>query len=139
MTDMAGVAARLDQLRGLGVHIAIDDFGTGHSSLAYLKRLPIDAIKIDKTFVDRLGRDPDEPPSSPPSHPRPHHRRPRRRRRRGTATELSILAELECDAVQGYLTGAPAPADALPTDAPPADAPPADALPADALPARLPP
>ena len=56
--DLATSIERLDQLKTLGVHIDIDDFGTGYSSLAYLKRLPIDTLKIDQSFTDGLGTDP---------------------------------------------------------------------------------
>jgi EAL domain-containing protein (putative c-di-GMP-specific phosphodiesterase class I) len=47
----------LHALKTLGVHLAIDDFGTGYSSLSYLKRLPVDVLQVDKSFVDGLGSD----------------------------------------------------------------------------------
>jgi len=52
------VVSRLTELRELGVRLAIDDFGTGYASLAYLRELPVDIIKIDPSFVSGLGGDP---------------------------------------------------------------------------------
>ncbi|WUE13072.1 EAL domain-containing protein [Nonomuraea sp. NBC_00507] len=55
--DAEETIRRLSELRALGVRLAIDDFGTGYASLAFLRQLPVDMIKIDPSFVAGLGRD----------------------------------------------------------------------------------
>jgi len=57
LDDVEGALTTLHRLRDLGVRLALDDFGTGYSSLSHLKRLPVDVIKIDKSFVKGLGAD----------------------------------------------------------------------------------
>ncbi len=59
LKDASWIRAQLHELRGLGIDIAIDDFGTGASGLNHLRELPFDTVKIDKSYIDRVGVDPD--------------------------------------------------------------------------------
>ncbi len=60
MRDVDSAIEMLGQLKKQGIQFAIDDFGTGYSSLSYLRKFPIDALKIDRSFVDELGQDMDD-------------------------------------------------------------------------------
>jgi len=60
MADVEGTQAVLERLAASGVRLAIDDFGTGYSSLAYLSRLPVDELKIDRSFVQRMAGTPQD-------------------------------------------------------------------------------
>ena len=55
MQDMELAIQRLNQLKELGVLLAIDDFGTGYSSLNYVRRFPVDILKVDKSFIDEVS------------------------------------------------------------------------------------
>jgi diguanylate cyclase (GGDEF)-like protein len=59
MRDAEAAASRLKALKALGVRIAIDDFGTGYSSLGYLRQFPVDALKIDRSFISGISSSPD--------------------------------------------------------------------------------
>jgi diguanylate cyclase (GGDEF)-like protein/PAS domain S-box-containing protein len=110
MQDAEAVLEQLTAIKALGVSLAIDDFGTGYFSLAYLRRFPVDILKIDKSFIDGIAQ-------------------------RGTALvkaivnmgaslemttvaegiedaqQMAALAELGCNVGQGYLFARPVPAD----------------------------
>ncbi|HUI02989.1 MAG TPA: EAL domain-containing protein [Acidimicrobiales bacterium] len=59
MRDADATVTRLRDIKGLGVHVAIDDFGTGYSSLAYLRQFPVDALKIDRSFISAMADSPE--------------------------------------------------------------------------------
>jgi diguanylate cyclase (GGDEF)-like protein/PAS domain S-box-containing protein len=101
---------RLQELKGKGIKIAIDDFGTGFSSLNYLKRLPIDKVKIDKSFVDDVNTDARDA-AIVQSIISLAHNLQLTVIAEGVETEeqLAFLKEHDCDEIQGYLFARPMP------------------------------
>jgi EAL domain-containing protein (putative c-di-GMP-specific phosphodiesterase class I)/ActR/RegA family two-component response regulator len=104
----------LERLRKLGVRIAIDDFGTGYSSLGYLKRLPIDSVKLDASFIKDATTDPDDAALVMAIITLAHSLR-LKVIAEGIEREdqLAFLRLLRCDEGQGYLFGKPVSAQAL--------------------------
>jgi EAL domain-containing protein (putative c-di-GMP-specific phosphodiesterase class I) len=110
--DPQAAVAMLTRLKGIGVTLSLDDFGTGYSSLGYLRQFPIDALKIDKCFVDEIEAGPDGGAIVDAVIALAHR------------LDLAVVAEgvetpqqrayLErqgCDHLQGYLVGRPMPAE----------------------------
>jgi EAL domain-containing protein (putative c-di-GMP-specific phosphodiesterase class I) len=99
---------RLLALRSLGVRLAIDDFGTGYSSLSYLADLPINFVKIDKSFIDRMTPD-TEGSAVVRGVVDLSHAMGFSCVAEGVEEEVqrSVLVELDCDLIQGYLFGRP--------------------------------
>jgi EAL domain-containing protein (putative c-di-GMP-specific phosphodiesterase class I) len=108
LVDRRVAARRLREVRAFGVHVALDDFGTGHSSLAYLRELPVDILKIDRSFVATITEHGEFPPIV------------RGMLELGHVLQLEVIAEgvelpcqrdrlcdAHCDFAQGYLFAPP--------------------------------
>jgi diguanylate cyclase (GGDEF)-like protein/PAS domain S-box-containing protein len=111
LSDVKAATVALRELRSLGLHLSVDDFGTGYSSLTYLKRFPVETIKIDRSFVAGLGIEQEDSTIVEAVV------------RLGQSLGLTVVAEgiesplqltrlreLGCDKGQGYLFGRPRPA-----------------------------
>jgi diguanylate cyclase (GGDEF)-like protein/PAS domain S-box-containing protein len=111
LADAKASTVALRNLRSLGLHLAVDDFGTGYSSLTYLKRFPLEAIKIDRSFVAGLGLD-TEDTTIVEAVVNLGHSFGMAVVAEGLETplQLSRLRDLGCDRGQGYLFGRPRPA-----------------------------
>ena len=106
MADAGRSAATLAELKRMGISLSIDDFGTGYSSLAYLRRFPIDHIKIDRSFVNDIASSPDGAAICSSIIAMAHALR-LQVVAEGVETEAQIgfLLQRQCDRMQGYLFG----------------------------------
>ena len=114
LDDPGHAQANIDRLHAQGCRISIDDFGTGYSSLAYLKRLRVDELKIDKSFVMDMAADPGDAVIIR-STIELGHNMGLKVVAEGVETEAALrqLQEMGCDLAQGYLMSRPLPADEL--------------------------
>ncbi len=114
----------LAELSALGIRIAIDDFGTGYSSLGYLHELPIDTLKIDKSFIDHVSED-SNTSKMVDAIIKLSHTLGLQVIAEGVEDEaqLTFLQQCECDVIQGYIWGKPCPIDRLIKYAPQCHAP----------------
>jgi polar amino acid transport system substrate-binding protein len=114
MNDLKFTIDLLNKFTEMGVTIALDDFGTGYSSLNYLKKLPIQSLKIDKSFVDNITSD-DKELAIAKAITTLAHTLNLSIVAEGVETEeqLSVLKDLNCDKAQGYLFSKPLPAEEI--------------------------
>lgn len=114
MKDEQQSLSMLNRLKSMGLRLSVDDFGTGFSSLSQLKRLPVDELKIDKSFVLNLGENDDDAVIVRSTIELGHNM--------GlsivaegveSGASLGLLGQYGCDLIQGYFLGKPMPADAL--------------------------
>jgi len=110
MDDIQTSSAVLRELKNMGVHISMDDFGTGYSSLSLLKRLPLDTLKIDQSFVRDITTDADDAAIVDAIISLAHSLRLRVIAEGvETSEQLEFLRNRNCDEVQGYLYSRPLP------------------------------
>ena len=110
MSDAENHASLLETLRGKGVHISIDDFGTGYSSLAYLRRFPLDYLKIDRSFVEELTDSADARAVVSATINLAHELRLKVVGEGvETAEQAACLRGMRCDILQGNYFGCPVP------------------------------
>lgn len=114
MDDLTGNIEKLRAVKSRGLQVSIDDFGTGYSSLGYLSRLPLDALKVDRSFINDMAEDPQQMSIVTAIISLAH------------AIDLKVIAEgvetpqqaqllrlLRCDQIQGYLLARPEPAETV--------------------------
>lgn len=116
MTDVESAIGILEELSGLGIQLSIDDFGTGYSSLAYLKRFPIDVLKIDRSFIKNIPENANEATIALAIISMAHSLG-MRVLAEGVETEAQceFLAKNKCDEIQGFLISKPLSSEELET------------------------
>jgi EAL domain-containing protein (putative c-di-GMP-specific phosphodiesterase class I) len=116
MTDIERNILTLRDLKSLGIQLSVDDFGTGHSSLAYLKRFPIDTLKIDRSFVRDIAINRDDASIVSSIISLAHHLKLNVIAEGvETQSQMDILRAQQCDEMQGYFFCKPLPADQIET------------------------
>lgn len=114
MVDIQSSTDKLRAIRDMGVNITIDDFGTGHSSLAYLAKLPINALKIDRSFINGMIDDPQNMTIVASIISLAHSLNLKVVAEGVESQEqVKLLTRLKCDEMQGYIFSAPLPPDQL--------------------------
>ena len=116
MTDIDTAMNTITSLQSMGIKVSIDDFGTGYSSLAYLRKLPIDKIKIDRSFITEVATN-DSDLTIVKSMIKLSHGLGKRVLAEGVENreQLNVLRNIGCDAVQGYFIDKPLPEEKLVT------------------------
>lgn len=108
MDNAESTVAKLAKLRAMGIHLAIDDFGTGYSSMAYLKRFPVERLKIDRSFIRDIPEDADDVAITVATIQMAHGLKLQVVAEGiETRAQLDFLCERNCDVGQGYLFSRP--------------------------------